>query len=144
MGAGAGPEVEPEAGQRGVVIMASLTHGRGAIASSPTAELRRGAIERAQKRRSARNAVQNASDEFLRAIPKADLHVHLDGSLRVSTIIQLAHKNGVALSSYDEAELREKVFKKNYASLEEYLKEPKPKRRRFFLRNAPEGASIQA
>jgi adenosine deaminase len=35
--------------------------------------------------------------EFVEAIPKTDLHVHLDGSLRPSTIIDLAEKQGVDL-----------------------------------------------
>ena len=34
---------------------------------------------------------------FLKRIPKADLHVHLDGSLRLSTLIELAKKEGVEL-----------------------------------------------
>ncbi len=59
--------------------------------------------------------------EFIRRIPKADLHVHLDGSLRLSTLIELARKEGVSLPAYTEKGLREKVFKKQYASLPEYL-----------------------
>ena len=61
------------------------------------------------------------SAEFIRLIPKADLHVHLDGSLRLSTLIELAQKEGVSLPAYTEKGLREKVFKKQYASLPEYL-----------------------
>lgn len=60
--------------------------------------------------------------EFLQRIPKADLHVHLDGSLRLSTLIELAQKEGVELPAYTEEGLREKVFKDKYASLVEYLK----------------------
>ena len=52
--------------------------------------------------------------EFIRLIPKADLHVHLDGSLRLSTLIELAQKDGVELPAYTEKGLREKVFKKQY------------------------------
>ena len=37
--------------------------------------------------------------DFLREIPKTDLHVHLDGSLRVRTLIELARENGVELPS---------------------------------------------
>ena len=59
---------------------------------------------------------------FLRRIPKADLHVHLDGSLRLSTLIDLAKKHGIELPAYTEKGLRQKVFKDKYASLVEYLK----------------------
>lgn len=61
------------------------------------------------------------NSEFIRCIPKADLHVHLDGSLRLSTLIELARKDGVELPAYTEKGLREKVFKNKYASLPEYL-----------------------
>src|SRR5690606_38510072 len=37
------------------------------------------------------------TDELLRRIPKTDLHVHLDGSLRIETLIDLADKYGVDL-----------------------------------------------
>ena len=58
------------------------------------------------------------SDSFLREIPKTDLHVHLDGSLRLSTLIELAQEHGVELPSYDEEELRRSVFKPHYDNLE--------------------------
>lgn len=60
--------------------------------------------------------------EFLRRIPKADLHVHLDGSLRLSTLIDLAKQQHLPLPSYTEKGLRKLVFKDKYASLVEYLK----------------------
>ena len=66
--------------------------------------------------------MMNIPSEFLKRIPKADLHVHLDGSLRLSTLIELAKKEGVKLPAYTEEGLREKVFKDKYASLVEYLK----------------------
>ncbi len=62
------------------------------------------------------------TEEFIRTIPKTDLHVHLDGSLRLSTLIELAKAQKVELPSYTEEGLNELVFKKNYASLDEYLK----------------------
>jgi adenosine deaminase len=61
------------------------------------------------------------SDEFIRAIPKTDLHVHLDGSLRLSTLISLAKEKRVVLPSYTEEGLNELVFKESYKDLEEYL-----------------------
>ncbi len=61
------------------------------------------------------------SREFLLSIPKTDVHLHLDGSLRLSTLIELAQEYQVKLPSYTEEGLRETVFKDKYASLEEYL-----------------------
>ena len=58
---------------------------------------------------------------LLTAIPKADLHVHLGGSLRLSTLIQLAKDQGVKLPSFTEEGLRELVFKNEYKNLPEYL-----------------------
>jgi len=43
---------------------------------------------------------------YLKSLPKTDLHCHLDGSLRVSTIIDLAKKQGVELPTTNEDELR--------------------------------------
>ncbi len=61
------------------------------------------------------------SPEFIRRIPKTDLHVHLDGSLRIPTLIELAQEAGVELPANDEAGLKKAVFKESYASLPEYL-----------------------
>ncbi len=62
------------------------------------------------------------SKEFITQIPKSDLHLHLDGSLRLPTLVELARENGVKLPAYDEAALRRLVFKSRYADLPEYLK----------------------
>lgn len=62
------------------------------------------------------------SIDFLREIPKTDLHLHLDGSLRLSTLIEIAKKEGISLPAYTEEGMRELVFRSNYNSLEEYLK----------------------
>src|SRR5690554_3884329 len=35
--------------------------------------------------------------EFIERMPKSDLHVHLDGSMRLETILELAEKQGVTL-----------------------------------------------
>ena len=59
--------------------------------------------------------------EFIRSLPKTDLHVHLDGSLRLETLIDLAGQAGVELPAYTVEGLRETVFKKRYRNLEEYL-----------------------
>lgn len=59
--------------------------------------------------------------DFVRLMPKTDLHVHLDGSLRLSTLIELAESRGIALPSMTEAGLKAEVFKPSYADLDEYL-----------------------
>jgi len=59
--------------------------------------------------------------EFLLAIPKTDLHVHLDGSLRLSTLIELAQSQNIALPANTEEGLRKSVFKERYRDLVDYL-----------------------
>lgn len=60
--------------------------------------------------------------ELVEKLPKSDLHLHLDGSMRLSTLIELAKESCIKLPSQTEAGLRETVFKQNYCGLEEYLK----------------------
>ncbi|HYC76310.1 MAG TPA: adenosine deaminase family protein [Planctomycetota bacterium] len=60
-------------------------------------------------------------EAFVRALPKTDLHLHLDGSLRLRSLIELAREHAVELPSYTEAGLIETVFKPRYRNLPEYL-----------------------
>jgi adenosine deaminase len=61
--------------------------------------------------------------ELLQSLPKTDLHCHLDGSLRLSTILELADRAEVKLPYSNDDQLREGIgMGKNHASLEEYLK----------------------
>jgi len=60
--------------------------------------------------------------EIIEKLPKTDLHVHLDGSLRLTTLIELAKEYHVELPSYTPEGLRDLVFKEKYGSLAEYLK----------------------
>jgi adenosine deaminase len=59
--------------------------------------------------------------DFIRAIPKSDLHLHLDGSLRLKTLIELAREAKVKLPSFTESGLRKLVFKDTYKDLPDYL-----------------------
>jgi adenosine deaminase len=59
--------------------------------------------------------------ELLQALPKSDLHCHLDGSLRLETLIDLAQKQGVELPSYTVDGLKELVYKPTYVDLLDYL-----------------------
>ena len=60
-------------------------------------------------------------EDYLLALPKTDLHVHLDGSIRLSTLIDLAREYHVDLPSYTPEGMRELVFKERYRNLGEYL-----------------------
>lgn len=62
------------------------------------------------------------SRQLLERLPKTDLHVHLDGSLRLETLIELAKDRGVELPSQSPDGLRELVFKDRYGDLNEYLR----------------------
>ena len=61
------------------------------------------------------------SDEFIKAIPKSDLHLHLDGSLRLPSLIEMAKVTSTQLPSNTPSGLRELVFKDKYNDLGEYL-----------------------
>jgi len=68
-----------------------------------------------------RGSVITIPPEFIAAIPKTDLHVHLDGSLRLGSLIEMARERKVDLPSTTEDGLRELVFKDRYNDLGEYL-----------------------
>ena len=59
--------------------------------------------------------------DLIRRLPKTDLHVHLDGSLRLPSLIEMARERKVALPSQTEDGLREPVFRPRYRNLQEYL-----------------------
>jgi len=61
--------------------------------------------------------------EFVKSLPKAELHCHLDGSMRVETIVDIAKKENVKLPTDDIDELR-KILEVGMEckSLEEYLR----------------------
>lgn len=58
---------------------------------------------------------------YIEAIPKTDLHLHLDGSLRLDTLIDLAKSQDVELPAYTPEEMKTLVFKDSYQNLGEYL-----------------------
>lgn len=62
------------------------------------------------------------TEALLRALPKTDLHCHLDGSLRLKTILELAEQDGVPLGVDDEVQLARRLHVgENCESLEAYL-----------------------
>ncbi|MDC7247459.1 MAG: adenosine deaminase, partial [Sphaerochaetaceae bacterium] len=44
--------------------------------------------------------------EIIKQVPKVELHDHLDGSMRPSTIIELAQQHDIQLPSQDPEELQ--------------------------------------
>ena len=46
-------------------------------------------------------------EAFVGALPKAELHVHLEGAMRPATLLALARRNRVSLPADDVAGLRE-------------------------------------
>jgi len=61
------------------------------------------------------------TDDFLKEMPKSDLHLHLDGSMRLKSLIEMSKKTNTNLPAQSEEGLRELVFKESYSSLGEYL-----------------------
>ena len=60
--------------------------------------------------------------ELIQKLPKAELHCHLDGSLRVSTIIDLAAHQKVELPAKNQEDLHNILaIKEKMKNLEEYL-----------------------
>lgn len=69
----------------------------------------------------------------IKTLPKADLHLHLDGSVPPQLVVELAKEQGIDLvrvskemgigdlQTGDVAELEKKIFKETYDSLMEYL-----------------------
>jgi len=61
--------------------------------------------------------------ELIERLPKTDLHCHLDGSLRLDTIIDLAKQQHVKLPTFDRGELFRLIYAGDVCnSLEDYLK----------------------
>jgi adenosine deaminase len=59
--------------------------------------------------------------ETIRRMPKPELHVHLDGSLRPATLLELAAGQGVSLPTTDLAELTRYLHVSDARNLVDYL-----------------------
>lgn len=61
--------------------------------------------------------------DFIHKLPKTDLHVHLDGSVRIATILELAEKYKIQLPTKDPAELSKLIVCGEHTkSLDDYLR----------------------
>ncbi|MCX6349853.1 MAG: adenosine deaminase [Candidatus Aureabacteria bacterium] len=61
--------------------------------------------------------------DFIRKLPKTDLHCHLDGSLRMGTVLELMKGNQGKRGYYSPAEIKRRLVPgKRCASLGDYLK----------------------
>jgi adenosine deaminase len=61
------------------------------------------------------------SADFIKEMPKSDLHLHLDGSLRLESLIEMAQRSKLLLPSNTVEGMKELVFKERYNNLGEYL-----------------------
>jgi adenosine deaminase len=67
------------------------------------------------------NPVKHVTAEDMRRMPKAELHCHLDGSLRPQTMLDLAREHGITLPRESPSELRSYMCADNVADLADYL-----------------------
>ncbi len=61
------------------------------------------------------------SRDLLTALPKAELHCHLDGSVRAATLLELGREYGVPMPAASAAALADYMIVRNARSLEDYL-----------------------
>lgn len=64
----------------------------------------------------------NITREEILKLPKTDLHLHLDGSMRLETILERADKEKIKLPANDPDKLKKHLIKKDSKDLVDYLK----------------------
>ncbi|MBU2038646.1 MULTISPECIES: adenosine deaminase [unclassified Thalassolituus] len=65
-----------------------------------------------------RAATELADEAFLRALPKTELHLHLEGSLEPELMFELAARNGIQLPYQDVDQIRQAY---NFTNLQSFL-----------------------
>ncbi len=63
-----------------------------------------------------------ATRDTIQALPRAELHVHLDGSLRAETMLELAREGGVSLPAEDPDQLALAMRASHATDLVDYLR----------------------
>jgi adenosine deaminase len=53
-------------------------------------------------------------ETFIRTMPKVELHIHLEGSIRPETLLELAERNGIELPARSVAQLRDWYAFRNF------------------------------
>lgn len=99
---------------------ARLTDSRGLPLAADT-PVHGGAIVRVLGARREAPARRPIGWEVLRTLPKAELHLHLDGSLRASTLAELAREAGLDLPVAEPAALADWMRVDDAQHLEDYL-----------------------
>ena len=82
---------------------------------------------------------------LLHALPKVDLHRHLEGSLRLETLAEIAQEHGIDLPSYDLEQLRPYVqFTDEEPGFHRFLEKFKLLRRFYTTREAVKRVAYEA
>ena len=94
-----------------------------------------------------------ALDAIIRAMPKVELHVHLEGSIRPGTLLQLAKRHRVSLPADSVEGLREwfrfkdfEHFVEIYLTCSRSLRDPEDFQlvaREFLAEQAAQGVAVQ-
>jgi adenosine deaminase len=83
--------------------------------------------------------------QLLHALPKVDLHRHLEGSLRLETLAEIAEEHGIDLPSYDIEQLRPYVqFTDEEPGFQRFLEKFKLLRRFYTTREAVKRVAYEA